>query len=93
VILLLAIALLTAGVAAVWPRSGESPGAGGVKHSTKVPATPASPASESLEGVLVRQLVVGEITRRQYVHAMGKIAARDNDRHPLSVPPETGAGA
>ncbi|WP_127509070.1 hypothetical protein [Actinoplanes solisilvae] len=48
---------------------------------------------ESLEGVLVAQLVADEITRGQYHRAMAKIAARDDDRHPLAVPPSPGATA
>lgn len=50
------------------------------------PAVPESP--ESLEGVLVRQVLAGEITRAQYRRAVQKLAERDADRHPLSVPPE-----
>ncbi|MEU4619318.1 hypothetical protein AB0G04_04955 [Actinoplanes sp. NPDC023801] len=43
-------------------------------------------APESLEGVLCTQLMDGEITRRQYLRSMAGIAARDEERHPLSVP-------
>ncbi|GAA2565056.1 hypothetical protein GCM10010435_42090 [Winogradskya consettensis] len=46
---------------------------------------------ESLEGVLVAQLMGAEITLGQYSHEMAKIAARDDERHPLSIPPEQGA--
>nr|WP_308129421.1 hypothetical protein [Actinoplanes polyasparticus] len=46
---------------------------------------------ESLEGVLVAQLTADEINRGQYIRAMAKVAARDDERHPLAVPPETGA--
>ncbi|MEV4346481.1 hypothetical protein AB0J83_18600 [Actinoplanes sp. NPDC049596] len=49
------------------------------------------PRPESLEGVLVAQLAEGEITRGQYIRAMAKLAARDDERHPLAVPPEQGA--
>lgn len=44
---------------------------------------------ESLEGALVAQLAADEITRRQYVHAMERLAAREDARNPLGVPPET----
>jgi hypothetical protein len=47
---------------------------------------PAGPGS--LEGVLFAQLADGEITRSQYTRAMEQLAARDEERHPLSVPPE-----
>jgi hypothetical protein len=43
-------------------------------------------APQSLEGVLCAQLMDGEITRRQYVRSMAGIAARDDERHPLTVP-------
>jgi len=45
---------------------------------------------ESLEGVLTQQLLAGEITRHQYVRAIEGLAARDESRHPLAVPPELG---
>jgi len=54
---------------------------------------PARRAPESLEGVLVAQLTGAEITRRQYTRAMEQLAARDDERHPLSVPPEVGGAA
>jgi hypothetical protein len=60
------------------------------------PADPAAPDSvsapvhspQTLEGVLTRQLVTGEITGPQYRHAMASIAIRDAERHPLEVPPD-----
>lgn len=51
---------------------------------------PRPPQPESLEGVLVAQLAADEISRRQYQRAMAKLAARDDERRPLSVPPEQG---
>lgn len=46
------------------------------------------PKPETLEGALVRQLMEREISGRQYRHAMRKLAERDADRHPLTIPPE-----
>jgi len=43
---------------------------------------------ETLEGVLVRQLMDHEISRLQYRRAVQRLAERDADRHPLTVPPE-----
>ncbi|WP_221327565.1 hypothetical protein [Actinoplanes sp. L3-i22] len=43
-------------------------------------------APDSLEGVLATQLLSGEISGPQYVRALERIAARDERRHPLSVP-------
>lgn len=63
------------------PRSaGRSPAAG---------AEPA-PRPESLEGVLVAQLMAGEITRSQYLKAVERLAARENERQLPAVPPEIG---
>lgn len=44
---------------------------------------------ESLEGALTAQVRTGEITRAQYRRAMAALAAQDDERNPLSVPPET----
>ncbi|WP_436519875.1 hypothetical protein [Actinoplanes sp. HUAS TT8] len=57
------------------------------RHATG-PMPPPEPARlpDSLEGVLSRQLLDAEITGSQYVRAMELIAARDERRHPMSVP-------
>jgi hypothetical protein len=59
------------------------------------PAGPGAPqpavpdrSPQTLEDVLTRQLVAGEITGPQYRHAMASIASRDAERHPLEVPPD-----
>lgn len=51
-------------------------------------APPPEPARlpDTLEGVLSGQRLTGEITCPQYVRAMERIAARDERRHPLTVP-------
>jgi len=90
-VMLLAIGLIGACVFTVWsslgdaPQSAANPGRSGSDTSTTDRARP-----ESLEGALVAQLVSGQISGRQYVHAIEKLAARDDERHPLSVPPEPG---
>jgi hypothetical protein len=71
-----------------WPespaeRARSAPGEG---KPTKEPGG----RPESLEGVLVVQLVAGEITPGQYRRAVERIAARDDERHPMALPPETG---
>lgn len=79
---------------AVWPAAGlvrdaAREGRDGDADGKGRPAPP-----ESLEGVLVAQLISGEISRAQYHRSIEGLAARDDDRHPLSVPPESGpAGA
>lgn len=54
-------------------------------------ASGSRPEPGSLEGVLVAQLVAAAITRRQYVREMERVAARDDERHPLAIPPEIGS--
>ncbi|MET8154391.1 hypothetical protein ACIBSW_35600 [Actinoplanes sp. NPDC049668] len=61
-------------------------------HEQIGPAAAGSrPEPGSLEGVLVAQLVAAAITRRQYVREMERVAARDDERHPLAIPPEIGS--
>jgi hypothetical protein len=72
----------------VWPRRDDGP------HADTVRAAPGRPdGPESLEGALVNQLATGAITRGQYARAMEQLAARDEERHPMSVPPEVGGAA
>jgi len=52
--------------------------------------TALAPEPESLEGVLVAKLLAGDISTTQYRHAIEGLAARDEDRHPLPVPPDLG---
>jgi len=88
---LLTLVLVSTCVYAVWPGSAGSPGtAGGPGRIEKAKAAAAVRLPETLEGTLARQLIDHEITGRQYERAMEQLAARDDDRHPLSVPPETG---
>lgn len=88
--IVLLIFVVTVGVCAtfVWPRPGDATPAAG---RGSAPAHAVAP--ESLEGVLVAQLAADEITRHQYMRAMEQLAARDDERHPLSVPPEVGGAA
>ncbi|MCU7729460.1 hypothetical protein ODJ79_37575 [Actinoplanes sp. KI2] len=51
------------------------------------------PEPESVEGVLAGRLAAAEISRRQYIRAMERLAARDDKRNPVEVPPEAGSAA
>ncbi|MFF5290273.1 hypothetical protein [Paractinoplanes globisporus] len=53
----------------VWKRVGDEPAA--------VRPWRAEPSAESSEGLLAAQLAAGDITDREYVRAMERIAARD----------------
>jgi hypothetical protein len=91
VLSLLMVGLMISCLAVLWPWSDGSSRAGATKRAAATVESPHPPPDlESLEGVLVRQLVAGEITRGQYLHAMVKLAVRDDERHPLSVPPDGG---
>jgi len=73
---------------AVWPAVPAT-----WKRTSRPSPAPADAAPESLEGVLVGQLAAATISRRQYIRAMERLAARDDKRHPVVVPPETGSAA
>ena len=89
--LLLSVVLLAAGMCALWRSSGRMRGdAGGAGNRSEYLAGDCF-GPESLEGILVNQLVDGLITGRQYARAMEHLAARDDERHPLAVPRETGS--
>lgn len=89
-LMLLTVVILAAGMCAVWRSFGRTRGdAEGAGNRSEHLFGDRS-GSEDLEGVLVDQLVDGLITQRQYVRAMEHLAARDGERHPLAVPPETG---
>ena len=89
---LLTAVLLAATMCALWRSSGKTRGDAGGAGSRSEHLTGDRFGSESLEGILVNQLIDGLITGRQYVRAMEHLAARDDERHPLAVPPETGSG-
>lgn len=60
-------------------------------HKRNTQATTAPGAEPStLEGGLVADLFGQRISGSQYQRAMERLAAADNDRQPLRVPPETG---
>src|SRR5437868_408562 len=78
----------------LWRLSGDSPETtrrpGRVHGKVGAPRTMSAPPTPmSLEGVLVTHLATGGINRTQYLQEMEKLAARDEQRHPLTVPPET----
>lgn len=86
--LVLMVIVLAMVAATVWSavtdtERGRTAAAAGAEdaEAALVPATP-----ETLEGVLARQLMEGEITAPQYRRAVHRLAERDADRHPLSVP-------
>lgn len=92
VLVLVLLALLVAG--SVWPVMREW------KRETARAAQPGGPdrpappeGPESLEGVLVLQLMEHTISGRQYQFAMRRLAERDDERHPLPDLPDDTASA
>ncbi|MBG0562288.1 hypothetical protein [Actinoplanes aureus] len=82
-LLVVIVGLIVAAVLSLWP----APGAPAGREETPDEPGPASAnRPSSLEGVIVEQLMRGEITRRQYLRAVERIAARDEHRHPLNIP-------
>jgi cytochrome c biogenesis protein ResB len=96
-LMILTVSLAGCCAYAVWPNvRALCREAGRTSRSAQTPAASAAVRSlrrESLEGALVARLADGEITRRQYLLAMERIAERDDERHPLAIPPETGSEA
>ncbi len=94
VLVLVLLTLLV--VASVWPvmREWKRETALSGKPGGPPPERPAAAEGpESLEGVLVRQLVGHEISGAQYRHAMRRLAERDDERHPLPDLPDDTASA
>ncbi|MEU4689943.1 hypothetical protein [Actinoplanes sp. NPDC023714] len=80
-VVLIVIGLILAGALLVWPVLK-----GGPAEQESIPAVDGRVAPATLEGVLVGQLVDGSITRAQYRAALSRLAQRDDERHPMSVP-------
>ena len=85
----LTITLAAIVVATAWSavKDAERADADGDAAEQAVPVpVPVRGVPETLEGVLARQLLDGEITGPQYRRVVHKLAERDAARHPLSVP-------
>ena len=90
VLILLWVSLVTAGVCAVWLAFGKPPD--GIRRAgNRFEAASDHSRPDTLEGVLVDQLIDGLITRRQYLRAMEHLAASDDKRRPVAVPPKFGS--
>lgn len=93
-LVLCTVAVLAAAVFAVWPVSesaGEATGAG----SATAAAAAVAQKPTTLEGAVTAQLLKGEINPQQYRVTLERLAARDEQTHPLSVPErgDSSAGA
>ena len=74
----------------VWKEEDERSASSTPDKSAAV-TPPSAARPETLEGALVVQLSAGAISRIQYLRAMARIAALDEERHPLAVPPDIGS--
>lgn len=87
VLLVATLGLVVAAALAFWPswrQPAQRPGAASPRSGMSGHAEAKAPSS--LEGVLVTQLIAGEISRPQYLRALEQLAARDEQRSPLSLP-------
>jgi len=78
--------VVTTCMVTVWSRPTEAKDPASSEPDSARAAEP-----ESLEGVLVAKLLAREINTMQYRHAIEGLAARDEVRHPLAVPPDLGS--
>ena len=85
---ILTITLAAVVVATAWSAVKDAEREGTDDAAKQAVPVPERGTPETLEGVLARQLLDGEITGPQYRRAVHKLAERDADRHPLSVPSE-----
>ncbi|GAA4937643.1 hypothetical protein [Actinoplanes utahensis] len=87
VLLVATLGLVVAAALAFWPSWKQPAEQGRSTRSRSGMSGHAEPrAPLSLEGVLVTQLIAGEISRPQYLRALEQLAARDEQRHPLALP-------
>jgi len=81
-----AVLVLSICSVSVWSRVIREPAAARPWRAEVAP--PPGEVVVSTEGVLTAQLAAGDITNDQYLQAMGRLAAGDEFRHPLVVPPD-----
>ncbi|BCJ46704.1 hypothetical protein GCM10010168_37740 [Actinoplanes ianthinogenes] len=95
-------ALLAALTLAFWPyrrggvagpATGPGPLSAVLLPSAVADAPPPVPRAASTEGLLVIQLLRGELDPGHYRNAMAALAARDETRHPMRLPGEIGPAA
>lgn len=86
-LVLIMMALLTAAVMLLGSRTNET-ATGKGDGQADAGHTGGDPQSvpTTLEGALVAQLISGEISHLQYHNAQARLAARDDERNPMSAP-------
>ncbi|MEU4421578.1 hypothetical protein AB0F81_13200 [Actinoplanes sp. NPDC024001] len=87
-LVIITVTLIITAVMLLWPRLGDSANAEGEVRADAEKAAPTT-----LEGVLAAQLVGGEISQDQYRNALARLAERDDERNPMSVPGNDRPGA
>lgn len=91
VLMVLVVAMIAAWTFALRPRpraARDTPVPAAAPHNAAPKPVEPLPRVESTEGLLVAQLVRGELTRPQYRKAMACLAERDETRHPMTLPGE-----
>ncbi|MEV6343597.1 hypothetical protein [Actinoplanes sp. NPDC051851] len=87
VLMVAAVGLTISAGLIIWPRLSDWRDRRAVPEPVAPPRVGRFPLPPfSLEGVLTAQLLTGEISRRQYIRALENLAARDEERSPLTIP-------
>jgi hypothetical protein len=86
-LIIITLLLLVAATAFLWPMPDAiANDEVGAKADAGTDAVGRDPVPTTLEGALTAQLLRGEINQRQYGRALGRLAARDDERNPMAVP-------
>ncbi|WP_127508592.1 hypothetical protein [Actinoplanes solisilvae] len=91
-LLLVVTVLLTIMAVGMWAALKDLPARDPDDSSPGERRPASSPTASSLEGALVASLLRHEITPGQYQRAIERLAERDDDIHPFTVPPEGSVG-
>lgn len=85
-LVLIMLTLIIAGGLLMWTEKDQLAGKDSPAGGSGAEDAGAAAVPTTLEGALVVQLLGGAITRAQYQAALTRLAERDDDRDPMSVP-------
>jgi hypothetical protein len=86
VLVLITVGLLISAALLLWPHLDGSAPSGGDRDTAATEAEEQKARPTTLEGALVAQRLRGEISQAQYRNALSRLAVRDDERNPMSVP-------
>ncbi|MEU4428753.1 hypothetical protein AB0F81_49775 [Actinoplanes sp. NPDC024001] len=85
-LLFMMAAMLILAIVLLCSQPDDATGAGGDGKAGTDKPDDGKAAPTTLEGALVAQLISGEITQAQYRIAVARLAKRDDERNPMTVP-------